>query len=168
MVADAAAARTRDFSVCGLEKTLKLFYGDTKFSKLNAASAAYAFDVDLRNPILRLQQIREIQRCGSHSVAQHFFLPGECQKPQQSVERSKQRHLDIRQEEDFYIREFGQADIVFPGIHVAKTFNAVNKKTAKNDCVDGAFVGPNPTLNSLSFILKAETKDRHMKDRDED
>ena len=160
-------ARMRDFPVWRLEKTLKLFYGNTKLSELDTATAVYAFDVDFRNPVLFVyNRIEDYSAAELIQSRDGFILPGEGQKPQQHTESSRQRYLDIRQEEDFYIRDLGRASSAFPGIHASKSFTAINNKTAKYDCVDGAMVGPNPTLNSLSFILSMETMNKDRKNSD--
>ena len=148
------------YPVWGLEKTLRLFYGDTKLSELDTAAAVYAFDVDFRNPVLFVYNTSKPHPHSDAILIQSrdtFIIPGEDRELQRHIERSKdERYLDARRQ-DFYIHDLGRASSALPTVYASKKFTAVDDKTAKYDCVDGAMIAPNPTLNSLSFMLSMDT-----------
>ena len=146
--------------VWGLEKTLKLFYGDTKLSQMDTATAVYAFDVDLRNPVLFVYNTSQPEPHSDAILIQSqdtFFIPDRARSFQTHIRRSRdERYLEARRQ-DFYIRDLGRASSALPAVHAAKRFTAVNNKTAQYDCIDGGLVAPNPTLNSLMFMLSMNT-----------
>ena len=80
------------YPVWGLEKTLKLFYGDTKLSELDTAAAVYAFDVDFRNPVLFVYNTSKPHPHSDAILIQSrdtFIIPGEDRDLQRHIERSR-------------------------------------------------------------------------------
>lgn len=141
----------------GLEEALQYFYGQTKMSDLATNCIVNVYDTEFRNPVLfTFNKAGEEPLTSATSVrSRSARVVGESPPPLERT-RDYEPDLDIHFGEDFYIKDVARASSAIPAFHIAKEVYPVGNDTFRYVCIDGAVVGPNPSLHSMNFLLRMQ------------
>jgi len=143
------------YPVKGLERGLRMFFGETKMSELGTSCIINAYDMNTRAPVLFTfnNELATPRTAATFVRSRSAAIYGD-ERPMNLTDFLDE--LDIHWDEDFHILDVARASSALPAFHDAMRTHPIGEPSKEYTLIDGALPAPNPAFHTTNFLLRMQ------------